>query len=84
MRFCKEGYGNSGIIQQCKYKMVFNKINKNVLLISDGIYSCAFINFYRKLKSNYEMLNFVTDCKVLGIVRRKAIQKSKLCVLNNN
>ena len=62
--------------QSFEYNIVFNKINKNGLLISDDIdSSCAFIDFYRKLKSNYEMLNFVTDRKVLGIIRRKVAQK---------
>jgi len=65
--------------QSFEYKMVFNKINKNGLLVSDDIdNSYAFIDFYRKLKSNYEMLNFVTDRKVLGIIKRKTAQKNKL------
>jgi len=65
--------------QLFEYKIVFNKINKSGLLISDDIDSSyAFIDFYRKLKSNYEMLNFVTDRKVLGIIRRKATHKNKL------
>jgi len=59
--------------QSFEYNIAFNKIDKNGLLISDDIdNSCAFIDFYRKLKSNYEMLNFVTVRKVLGIIRRKA------------
>jgi len=62
--------------QSFEYNTVFNKIDKNGLLVSDDIdHSCAFIDFYRKLKSNYEMLNFVTDRKVLGIIRRRATQK---------
>jgi len=64
--------------QSFEYDTVFNKIDKNGLLISDDIdNSYAFIDFYRKLKNNYnyEMLNFVTERKVLGIIRRKTTQK---------
>ena len=56
--------------QSFEYNTVFNKIDKNGLLVSDDVdSSCAFIDFYKRLKG-YKMLNFVTNNKVLGIIKR--------------
>ena len=63
--------------QSFEYNIAFNKINKNGLFVSDDIdSSCAFIDFYKRL-NGYEMLNFVTNSKVLGIIKRRSKDRLK-------
>jgi len=63
--------------QSFEYNIAFNKINKNGLFVSDDIdSSCAFIDFYKRL-NGYEMLNFVTSSKVLGIIKRRSKDRLK-------
>ena len=64
--------------QSFEYNTVFNKIDKNGLLVSDDVdYSYAFIDFYKRL-NGYKMLNFVTNSKVLGIIKRRSKDRLKL------
>ena len=64
--------------QSFEYNIAFNKIDKNGLLVSDDVdYSCAFIDFYKRL-NGYEMLNFVNNNKVLGIIKKRSKDHLKL------
>jgi len=58
--------------QYFEYSTVLNKIKEGGLFMSDDVdNSYAFIDFYKKIKDKYDMINFVTYGNVLGIIKKK-------------